>query len=202
MTGDTWPIIILMMTIGVSLRPGRATLVLSEGTSSAAAGRTSLAQAGGGLAMLAMAVYLLAQCRQATGLGYWDMPLQALQNPYMRGITGVWLPAVCWLCLAALGSWWLLAGTRGSRVPRDLTGVIFAVNEIAIVGTLLLRNVTVPESWPQAYLLSFAMHGVYLSYLAGAALRLMLALASFVLPPAEPPAVRPSRRANSSLRRH
>lgn len=202
MMGNTWPLIVLMMTVAVSLRPGRAALALSETASPAVVARSALAQAGGGVAMLAMAIYLLAQCRQATGLGYWDMPLQALRDPYMRGTPEVWLPVVCWLCLFVLGSWWLFAGARGSRAPRDLSAVVYSLNEIAIVATLLLRDVTVPEDWAQSVMFAFALRGVYVGFLAGAVLRLTLALSSFALPPAEPPAMRPTRRGNSSLRRY
>lgn len=191
--------VVLGMTLLVGGRPLWATLTLAQ-TPPIGPSRLTLTQAGGGAAMLSMAAYLLTQTRDVTGSGFWDLPLLALHSPDLRVIPGVWLPALCWFCLAGLGAWWLLAGARATRIPRDLTGFVWAVNEIAIVSSLLLWNVTVPDAWGRAALFGFGVKGVYVCYLAGAAVRLTLALGSFAFPPAEPPHG-PAHRVNSTARR-
>lgn len=200
MNWDVWPLIVLAMTLLAAARPCMAAVSIAR-VPPTVPSRLAVTGAGGGAAMLTLAVYLLAQCHAATGSGFWDLPLQALHDAYLRANPAVWTPAICWLFLAAAGSWWLFDGIKAARPPRDLAGFVGGLNEMAIVGSLLLWNVTVPETWPRSDLLAFALRGVYFSYLAGGAARLMLALVSFAMPPAEPPQAGPAARSNSSLRR-
>lgn len=201
MTWDPWPIVVLALTVLAGVRPGWVILVL-EPNPYHQTSRYSLSLASGGAAMLTAAVWLATQSRAATGFGFWDMPVLALQNPYLRSLPAVWAPPICWLGLITLGAWWLFIGTKGMRMPRDLPNVVRALNEMAICTGLLLWNVTVPETWNHAVLFGFVLQGVYVSYLTGAAVRLALALSSFVLPPAAPPPPGRERRSNSALRRY
>lgn len=200
MNWDIWPVVVLAMTLLVAARPAMAAMSPNR-TASAVPSRQALIRAGGGAAMLTLAAYLMTACRAATGFGFWDLTLQALSDTYLRTIPSVWTPALCWLFLTGAGAWWLFEGIKSARLPCDLAGCISGLNEVAIVGSLLLWNVGVPESWAHVGLFDFALHGLYIGFLAGGASRLVLALASFIVPAAEPSPRGGSMRSNSSLRR-
>jgi threonine/homoserine efflux transporter RhtA len=88
----------------------------------------------------------------------------------------VWVPALCWVLLVVLGLWFLYQGIRASWGPRDPMVALWAVNEMAIVGALIWWGVYVPDTWRQADLINFALEGIYLGFLIGAFVRLLLAM--------------------------
>jgi hypothetical protein len=175
MTWDLWTFVVLGLAALSSIRPFWATLAHWQGQQ-AMQRRHSFARAGGGVAMLAMAVYLVTEARQATGRGYWDLVVLAVNTPFMRTLPTVWVPSLCWVLLVVFGCWFLYGGVRGSRGSREPIIAVWAFNEIMISGSFLWWGVYVPDDWTQALLINFGLKGIYVSALAGGVLRLALVM--------------------------
>ena len=173
MTWDAWTLVVLGLAVLSVLRPAWATLAHRRHRP-AHGRRQHLARAGGGAAMLTVAVYLIVDARPVIGRGYWDLVMDAVRAPFMRGFPVVWVPALCWVLLTVFGLWFLVQGIWGSRGPRDSMMAIWALNEIAIVGVLLWWGVYLPDTWPQADMINFALEGIYLGFLVGALTRFVL----------------------------
>lgn len=176
MSWDAWTFLVLGMAVLALVRPAWAA-VEQRRVRPALWRRQSFERAGGGAAMLAIAVFLVTQARHVIGRGYWDLVVvAAVQAPFMRLFPIVWVPALCWVLLVVLGLWFLVQGTRGSSGPRDSMIAIWALNEMAIFAGLLWWGVYVPNTWTQAAFINFALEGVYLGYLVGAFIRFVLAV--------------------------
>ncbi len=175
MSWDAWTILVLALSALSVLRPGWAALELRR------VGRVDwrtldLERAGGGAAMLTVAVYLVAEAKQVIGRGYWDLVVLAVDAPFMRLLPVVWVPALCWVLLVVLGVWFLYHGAKGSRGPRDTMVALWAANEMVILAGLLWWGLYVPDDWRQSELINFAIEGIYLGFLVGAFIRFLLVM--------------------------
>ena len=175
MTFDAWTFLVLGLAALTLLRPGLAALILGR-VGLAHRRRHNFERAGGGAAMLTIAIYLVIEGREVTGRGYWDLVALAVQAPFMRLLPVVWVPALCWILLVVLGLWFIYQGARASYGPRDSIIALWAVNEMAICSALMWWGVYVPDTWGQADLINFALRGLYLGFVVGAAFRLVLAM--------------------------
>lgn len=175
MTWDAWTFLVLGLVVLSVFRPAWAALAQHYGRPSERR-RRNLERAGGGAAMLTVAVYLVAEARQVIGRGYWDLVMLSIHAPFMRLLPVVWVPALCWVLLAVLGFSFLYQGASGSAGPRDPMVAVWAVNEMVICGGLLWWGVYVPDAWRQASLINFALEGTYLGFLVGAFVRLVLVM--------------------------
>lgn len=178
MNWDPWTLTVLALVVLSLMRPSWATLAQRHGPR-AARRKYNPMRASGGAAMLAMAVYLMIESSQVTGRGYWDLARVAVDDPFMRTLPVVWVPAVCWVLLVVPGLWWLYAGIRGARPQRNAMAAIWALNEIAAFSVLLILGVYVPEGWAQASFINFGLEGIYVSFLVGAVLRFILILLNY-----------------------
>jgi hypothetical protein len=174
MNWDAWTFVVLGMAVLALVRPLWAALEQRR-VRPTLWRRQSFERAGGGAAMLAVAVYLMTQARHVIGRGYWDLVVIAMRAPFMRPFPIVWVPALCWVLLVVVGSWFLIQGARGSSGPRASSVALWAVNEMAICAGLLWWGVYVPDTWIQAALINFALEGLYLGFLAGGFIRFVLA---------------------------
>jgi len=175
MTWDAWTFAVLGLVVLAVLRPVWA-IASRRHVRPTLWRRQHLERAGGGAAMLTIAVYLVTQSRQVTGQGYWDLVLLAVDTPFMRRLPVVWVPALSWVLLVVLGFCFLYQGARDSRGPRNSMIALWAVNEIAIVSGLLWWGVLVPDTWRQATLINFDLQGLYLGYIAGGVTRFVLVM--------------------------
>ena len=174
MTWDAWTLAVLGLFALAILRPAGA-IVVQRHVRPTHWRRQHLERAGGGAAMLAIAVYLVTQSRQVIGQGYWDMVLLAVHAPFMWELPVVWVPALCWVSLVGLGLYFLYRGARASRGPRNTMIAVWAVNEMAICG-LLWWGVLVPDTWRHASLINFDLQGLYLGFIVGALTRFVLVM--------------------------
>ncbi len=175
MTWDAWTFLVLGLAVLSVLRPAWAALAQRR-VAETGRRKQSLERAGGGAAMLTVAVYLVAEARKVIGRGYWDLAVVAIRTPFMRTFPGVWVPALCWVLLVVLGLWFLYQGARESRGPRESVLAVWALNEVVIFGVLLWWDVYVPDTWTQADLINFALQGIYLAFLVGALMRFALVM--------------------------
>jgi hypothetical protein len=175
MTWDAWTFLVLGLAVLSVVRPFWAGLAQRYGRP-AVWRKLSLERAGGGAAMLTIAVYLVSEARHVIGRGYWDLVVLAVDAPFMRALPEVWVPALCWVLLVVLGLWFIYQGARGSAGPRDSKAALWAVNEMVVCGALLWWGVYVPDTWPQSGLLNFALQGIYIGFLVGGFMRLLLAM--------------------------
>lgn len=175
MTWDAWTLAVLGLFMLALLRPTWS-IAAQRHTRPTRWRRQHLQCAGGGVAMLTIALYLVTQSRSVTGQGYWDLVVLAVHSPFMRELPVVWVPAMCLVLLVVLGLYFLYRGATGSRGPRNSMIAIWAVNEMVICGGLLWWGVLVPETWPQASLINFDLQGLYVGFIAGALTRLVLVM--------------------------
>jgi hypothetical protein len=175
MTWDAWTLLVLGLAVLSMLRPVWAAMIM--GRVPPARRRTqNFERAGGGAAMVTIAVYLAAEAKHAIGRGYWDLVVLAVRAPFMRLLPVVWVPALCWVLLVVLGLWFVYQGARASYGPRDSIVALWAINELAITGALIWWGVYVPDTWIQADLINFGLQGIYIGFVVGAGLRLLLAM--------------------------
>jgi hypothetical protein len=175
MTWDAWTFLVLGLAVLSMLRPSWAALAMGR-VGPTYRRKRNFERAGGGGAMLAVAVYLVTESRHVIGRGYWDLVVLAVRAPFMRLLPVVWVPTLCWAMLVTLGVWFLYQGAKASYGPRHSIVALWAVNEMAIVGAMLWWGVYVPDTWTQAALINFALEGIYLGFIAGAGVRLLLAM--------------------------
>jgi hypothetical protein len=166
MSWEVWTIVVLGLTALSVVRPAWATLLQRE-ERPAAQRRQNLRQAGGGAAMVALAVFLTVQCPLLTGRGYWDLALLALQEPFMLPLPIVWGPVVCWLVLVVLGVLLVYEGARHAWGPREPKNAIWPLYEVVICTGLLWWGAYVPGEWQNAVVVNFSLRAIYVCSIAG-----------------------------------
>lgn len=175
MIWDPWTGMLLALTAFLLIRPVWVTLTWSQHALTKQR-KQRLAQAGGGAAMFVLAIYLASSDDPTTGHPYWYSVGLAMHDPSLWLQPIVWVPVLCWILLAVMGPALLWSGGIESRGPREGILILWALNEAAICAGLLLLGAYVPEGAIEQELLNFALKGIYLSWLVGSLMRLLLVM--------------------------
>ena len=145
MTWDAWTFAVLGLFLLAVLRPAWA-IAAQRHVRPTAWRRQHLQRAGGGAAMLTIAVYLVTQSRQVIGQGYWDLVLLAVHTPFMRLLPVVWVLRCAGFCWWSSDSTSVYRGAKELRGPRNSMIAVWAANEMLIIGGLLWWGVLVPDT--------------------------------------------------------
>jgi hypothetical protein len=126
-----------------------------------------------------MGVWLLTACsytawgsKAFTGLTAGNLIAAFIHAP-ARVSTDIWSPLAVWAVALLLGALWLVVGVAGSRGPREVMQIFWALVRLALVVALLWFEIYLPRGWP---LTNLVLRGLYLSFLSASTLELVLLL--------------------------
>ncbi len=131
----------------------------------------NIARAYMGAGLLTACSYTAWWSQAFTGRAAGNLVAAFIRSP-TQAPTNIWLPIAIWVAAAALGVLWFVVGVAGSRGPRDVMMIVWALVRLVIVAALLRFDV-LPHAWP---LCTLVLRGVYLSFLAAYAVEFMLLL--------------------------